>query len=66
MPNVITDSSGNWLAMWQSDEDLGGTAGGEFDIFFSRSTDNGATWTAAQTLNSNADSDTRGDWFSEY
>jgi len=60
------DGGSAWVVVWLSEENLGCTAEIDKDIFFSRSTDNGATWSAAQTLNSNADSDTRGDWFSEY
>ena len=56
-PQVTTDGSGNWVATWYSDENLGGTAGADSDIFVSRSTDNGATWSAVATLNTNADTD---------
>ena len=63
LPSIITDGNGNWVAVWQSRENLGGTAGTDYDIFFSRSTDDGATWSAVQTLNSNATTDTGGDAF---
>ncbi|MEK7795269.1 MAG: sialidase family protein, partial [Candidatus Hydrogenedentota bacterium] len=53
-PQVTTDGAGNWVTVWESDDDLGGTIGGDSDILFSRSTDNGATWTAPAALNSNA------------
>jgi hypothetical protein len=62
-PYVITDGNGNWVAVWDSNEDLGGTAGTDYDIFVSRSTNNGVTWSAVQTLNSNATTDTGGDYF---
>jgi Neuraminidase (sialidase) len=62
IPNIITDSNGSWVAVWRSSEDLGGTAGTDHDIFFSRSTDNGATWSAVQTLNANANTDTGSDY----
>ena len=60
-PYVVTDSSGNWVAAWYSDDDLGTTVGTDYDIFVSRSTDNGASWSAVQALNSNADSDSEFD-----
>ena len=53
LPQVTTDGAGNWVAVWGSSENLGGTAGTDWDIFVSRSTDNGATWTAPVTLNTN-------------
>jgi hypothetical protein len=49
-----------WVVAWLSDENLAGT---DYDIFVSRSTDNGVIWSAVQTLNSNVGSDTGGDWF---
>lgn len=53
-PQVTTDGAGNWVASWTSGESLGGTIGTDYDILVSRSTDNGATWTAAAALGSNA------------
>ena len=41
-PQVTTDGAGNWVAVWQSTENLGGTIGNDGDIlvslvlFFSR------------------------------
>jgi hypothetical protein len=61
-PQVATDGAGNWTAVWQSRENLGGSIGTEFDILVSRSTDNGASWTAPAALNSNAETDTEDDW----
>ena len=51
---ITTDGLGNWLAVWKSDDTLGGTIGSDDDILVSRSTDNGATWGAAFALNTNA------------
>jgi Leucine-rich repeat (LRR) protein/Neuraminidase (sialidase) len=34
-PHLIGDTNGNWVAVWQSDEDLAG-AGTDTDIFYSR------------------------------
>ena len=61
-PRVIINGNGNWVAVWWSNDDLGTTVGTDYDIFVSRSTDNGASWSAVQTLNSNAGSDSGGDY----
>jgi len=60
-PQVTTDGAGNWVAVWNSDENLGGTIGTDSDILVARSTDNGVTWTAPAPLNANAASDSGGD-----
>lgn len=57
MPRIITDRAGNWITFWQSNENLVGALGTDFDIFFSVSTDNGATWTFPAALNNNANVD---------
>jgi Neuraminidase (sialidase) len=56
-PQVTTDGQGNWVAAWYSDDSLEGTVDTDRDIFFSRSSDAGATWTAPAALNSNAATD---------
>ena len=56
-PQVTTDGAGHWVAAWQSTDTLGGTIGADYDILVSRSTDNGATWTAPAPLNTNAATD---------
>ena len=61
-PFVLADGNGNWGVVWNSNEDLGGTAGTDYDIFFTRSVDNGASWSNVQTLNSNANTDTGDDF----
>ena len=58
VPVLATDRAGNWVVVWRSDEDLGGTAGTDIDIFVSRSTDAGATWSAPALLNTNGTTDT--------
>jgi hypothetical protein len=63
VPQVTTDRAGNWVAVWNSSDTLGATIGTDFDILVSRSTDNGATWTAPAALNTNAGSDFGADWF---
>ncbi|MCB9849204.1 MAG: exo-alpha-sialidase [Phycisphaerales bacterium] len=60
-PQVTTDGAGNWIAVWSSSHDFGGTIGADSDILFSRSTDNGASWSPAAPLNSNAATDTGSD-----
>jgi hypothetical protein len=60
-PQVTTDGLGNWVAAWHSDDSLEGMVGTDDDIFFSRSSDAGATWTAPAALNSNAATDSEYD-----
>jgi hypothetical protein len=59
-PQVMTDGSGVWVVVWESNENIDG-AGNDYDIFFSRSTDNGVTWGNAQALNTNAALDSSSD-----
>jgi Neuraminidase (sialidase) len=61
-PQVTTDSAGNWVAVWYSEDSLGGTIGTNWDILVARSTDNGATWTAPAALNTDAATDSRDDY----
>jgi len=61
-PQVTTDSVGNWVAVWYSNDSLGGTIGTDNDILISRSTNNGAAWTAPVALNTNAATDTGHDF----
>jgi hypothetical protein len=61
-PQVTTDGAGNWVAVWHSDDSLGGTIGTDWDILVSRSADAGGTWTAPARLNTNAGSDSGGDY----
>ena len=58
---LANDQSGRWMAVWQSQYDLGGAVGIDGDIFFAVSSDNGATWSDAAALNSNAETDISGD-----
>jgi hypothetical protein len=61
-PRVVTDSAGNWVVIWESDEDLGGSFDADYEIYFSRSTDNGANWSAMAPLNTNATTDAGNDF----
>ena len=56
--SVATDRFGNWVAVWHTGGDLGGTIGFDGDILVSRSADNGSTWTAAAPLHTDATTDT--------
>jgi hypothetical protein len=62
---VTTDGVGNWVAVWQSDDSLGGTIGADSDILIARSTDSGATWTAPAALNTNAATDSGSDYYAQ-
>jgi uncharacterized delta-60 repeat protein len=64
-PQISTDSTGNWVAVWNSPDSLGGTIGYDKDIFVSRSADAGATWTALEVLNTNASTDSQVDYYPE-
>ncbi|MFC1734494.1 hypothetical protein ACFL1X_00140 [Candidatus Hydrogenedentota bacterium] len=57
---LATDGSGNWVAVWMSNEDLGGI-GTDWDVLVARSADNGATWTPPAPLNSDAGTDSNND-----
>ncbi len=62
-PVLTTDGAGNWVAVWYSNNSLGDTIDVDFDILVARSFDAGATWSAPVALNTNAASDTGGDFF---
>jgi hypothetical protein len=51
---LATDSEGSWIAVWESGVALAGTVGPDQDILFSRSLDDGATWTTPAALNTDA------------
>jgi len=56
-PSAGTDGSGTWVVTWQSLDSLGGTIDEEGDILFSRSVDDGATWSAPAPVNTDAAGD---------
>ncbi len=58
LPSLATDGAGVVIASWISSDTLGSTVGADDDIFYSRSTDGGATWSTVSPLNSNAFGDT--------
>jgi len=55
--DLVTDHAGTWVAAWHSNSSLGGTIGNDFDLLVSRSIDDGATWSPASALDSNAATD---------
>jgi len=59
--SIITNGSGNWIALWTSTENIGGLAGTDSDVLVATSTDVGTTWSAAAVLTSLASSDTGSD-----
>ena len=62
-PQIATDRRGHWVAVWTSRDLLGGPFGYDADVFFSRSTDNGISWSDEQPLNTNAVADIGADAF---
>jgi hypothetical protein len=56
-PRIATDGSGYWIAVWDSNETLGGTIGSDHDILFSASIDDGESWSEPAALNSEAYAD---------
>lgn len=50
--SLATDGGGVWVFVWEVS-----TASGDSDLLFARSTDDGLSWGAATTLNSNAATD---------
>lgn len=63
MRSLATDGEGNWIAVWTSVEpNIAGGIGMDYDVIFARSTDGGATWSAAAPLNNNAGSDPGSDF----
>ena len=60
-PFLASDQGGNVMAVWASSENLNATAGTDFDILYSRSSDNAATWSAPATLYTYANADNQVD-----
>lgn len=57
-PRIATDGQKHWVAVWSADDVAGGF---DMDIKYSRSQNNGATWSSASTVNANATTDTGDD-----
>jgi hypothetical protein len=56
-PSLASMGASVWLALWVSDDDLGGTIRLDADVFFAQSFDGGSSWTAPKALNTNAGTD---------
>lgn len=58
---LSTDRNGNWIVVWQSINPPNSPSpdvnGGDWDVWYSRSTDNGLNWSVPIPLQVNADSD---------
>jgi Neuraminidase (sialidase) len=61
-PEITTDRNGLWVVAWTSIGSLGAT-GVDGDIFLATSSDNGAMWSEARPLNTNAEMDSGTDRF---
>lgn len=60
LPQIATNGSGTWITAWESRRNnypIAATAG-DYEISYSRSTDDGVTWSAPAPLNANALTDT--------
>ncbi|HOJ32373.1 MAG TPA: exo-alpha-sialidase [Candidatus Hydrogenedentes bacterium] len=60
-PQIATDEHGTWVVTWHSNDSLGNTIGTDQDILFSRSTDNGSTWSEPRPVHANAATDSGND-----
>ena len=56
-PRLATNGAGLWIVVWESDDTLSGTIGGDSDILVARSTDDGLSWSDPMALNLNASLD---------
>ena len=64
-PRLATDGAGTWIVVCSSEGTLGGLLATNFNVLYTRSTNNGATWSALAPLNSSAsldDGDDRDPW----
>ncbi len=64
-PRVAAGGAGHWLAVWESTNPLGGSIGSDYDVLFSRSTDDGRTWSEPAPVNPDAAIDSDRDLFPE-
>jgi len=60
---IAADGFGHWVAVWMSNDTLGGSVGSDNDILVARSLDNGDNWSFPVPLNSNATSDSGNDGY---
>lgn len=60
-PVIASGGDGNWIVVWASQENVGGTVGTDWDILFAVSSNDGATWSDPAALNTNAAADSNTD-----
>lgn len=60
-PVVATDGQGTWVAVWETNDPMGGALGGTYDVVMAHSLDGGANWSAPHQLDPDAPSDARRD-----
>lgn len=56
-PTIADDEAGTWIVAWENDRSVGA----DREIYFSRSSDDGNTWSPPAALNANAVVDARND-----
>jgi hypothetical protein len=56
-PHIAADTAGSWVVTWKSDNLIGSNGTDDEDVHFSRSTDNGVTWSSPAALNTDAGTD---------
>jgi hypothetical protein len=56
-PRIAADTEGNWVVTWVSTNLVGTNGTDDEDVHFSRSTDNGVTWSAPAALQTDASTD---------
>jgi cysteine-rich repeat protein len=61
-PHLATDGAGTWIAVWESNDSLGGTIGTDVNLLFARSTDGGLTWSAPAAVDLRAGMDLAVQW----
>jgi cysteine-rich repeat protein len=61
-PHLATDGAGTWIAVWESNDTLGGTVGADVNVLFTRSTDGGVTWSAPAAVDTRAGMDFAVQW----
>jgi len=63
--DIATDGAGFWVAVWYSEENFGGIAETDRDIYVALSMDNGSSWSPMKLLNSNGNDDLGDDSYPE-
>jgi hypothetical protein len=62
-PDPATDLTGAWTVVWETNENLGGLVGTDWDLVVSRSVDDGVTWSIGTPLNVDAATDLGGNYY---